>query len=62
MFTAESSPVLMNYIREYQLERGVARADVYTVTMYIMAGLLLVGLVWNSLVRQGRRRSLMAQA
>jgi MFS family permease len=54
-------PVLVNYIREYQIEHGVARADAYTVTMYIMAGLLLVGLVCNALVRQGRRRSLMAQ-
>jgi MFS family permease len=56
-----AGPVLVNYIREYQIEHGVARADAYTVTMYIMAGLLLVGLVCNSLVRQERRRSLMGQ-
>jgi MFS family permease len=56
-----AGPVLVNYIREYQIEHGVARADAYTVTMYIMAGLLLVGLVCNSLVRQERRRSLTAQ-
>ncbi len=49
------------FSREYQIEHGVARADAYTVTMYVMAGLLVVGLVCNSLVRQGRRRSLMAQ-
>jgi hypothetical protein len=56
-----AGPVLVNYIREYQINHGVARADAYTVTMYIMAGLLLVGLVCNSLVRQQRRRILLAQ-
>jgi MFS family permease len=49
-----AGPVLVNYIRENQIAHGVARADAYTVTMYIMAGLLLVGLVCNSLVRQRR--------
>jgi MFS family permease len=47
-----AGPVLVNYIREYQIGHGVARADAYTVTMYIMAGLLLVGLVCNALVRR----------
>jgi MFS family permease len=40
-------PVLVNYIRQYQIDQGVAKADAYTVTMYIMAGLLAVGLVLN---------------
>jgi MFS family permease len=40
-------PVLVNYIREYQLEHGVARADAYSITMYILAGLLGVGFVCN---------------
>ncbi|MGH8728778.1 MAG: L-lactate MFS transporter [Burkholderiales bacterium] len=44
-------PVLVNYIREYQIEQGVAKADAYTVTMYIMASLLLVGFVCNFLMR-----------
>ncbi|MNE54020.1 Major Facilitator Superfamily protein [compost metagenome] len=44
-------PVLVNYIREYQIEQGVAKADAYTVTMYIMAGLLVVGFICNLLVR-----------
>ncbi|OJX79368.1 OFA family MFS transporter [Magnetospirillum sp. 64-120] len=43
-------PVLVNYIREYQLEHGVARADVYNITMYILAGLLALGFVCNWLV------------
>ncbi|RFC65391.1 MFS transporter [Fulvimarina endophytica] len=40
-------PVLVNYIREFQISSGVAPADAYTVTMYIMAGLLAVGFVLN---------------
>jgi len=46
-----AGPVLVNYIREFQLEHGVARTDAYTVTMYIMAGLLIIGFVCNLLVR-----------
>jgi len=44
-------PVLVNYIREYQLDHGMARASVYNVTMYILAGLLAVGFICNWLVR-----------
>lgn len=44
-------PVLVNYIREFQIEQGVAKADAYNVTMYIMAGILLVGFVCNLLIR-----------
>ena len=43
-------PVLVNYIREYQLDHGVARADAYSITMYILAGLLLLGCLCNFLV------------
>ena len=44
-------PVIVNYIREYQLNHGVAHAQVYTITMYILAGILVVGLICNILVR-----------
>ena len=44
-------PVIVNYLREYQLSHGVARADAYTITMYILAGLLIAGFVCNWLVR-----------
>ncbi len=40
-------PVLVNYIRQYQIDHGVAKSDAYEITMYIMAGLLLVGFVCN---------------
>jgi hypothetical protein len=44
-------PVLVTNIREYQLNHGVPRAQVYSITMYILAGLLALGLLCNWLVR-----------
>jgi MFS family permease len=44
-------PVLVNYIREFQIARGVPKAQAYDVTMYILAGLLVVGFICNLLVR-----------
>jgi len=43
-------PVLVDYIRQYQISNGVDKADAYSVTMYIMAGLLALGAVCNYLV------------
>ena len=40
-------PVLVNYIRQYQIDNGVPKAQAYSVTMYIMCGLLLVGFLCN---------------
>jgi MFS family permease len=50
-------PVLVNYIREYEIAHGVAKADAYTTTMHIMAGLLVLGFVCNLLVRPVDRRN-----
>jgi MFS family permease len=44
-------PLLVNSIRQYEINHGVAKADAYTVTMYIMAGLLAIGFVCNLMVR-----------
>ena len=44
-------PVLVNYMREYRIAHGVAKADAYGVTMYVMAGLLMVGFVANARLR-----------
>jgi MFS family permease len=44
-------PVLVNYIREFQLSRGVAPSDAYIVTMYVLAALLAIGFVCNLAVR-----------
>ena len=44
-------PVLVNYIREYNITHGVPKAQAYNVTMYIMAGLLVIGFLCNLLVK-----------
>jgi MFS family permease len=49
-------PVLVNYIRQYQIDRGVATAQAYSITMYIMCGLLLAGLLCNLAMREVNER------
>ncbi len=44
-------PVLVNYIREYQISNGVPKAQAYDITMYILASMLIVGLICNFFVR-----------
>ena len=44
-------PVVVNYMREYQLGLGIPREQVYNQTMYILTGMLVIGLVCNLMVR-----------
>ena len=44
-------PVLVNYIREFQIARGVAPSDSYTFTMYVLVAMLGMGLLCNLAVR-----------
>jgi MFS family permease len=44
-------PVLVNYIREFQIESGIPKDQAYNVTMYIMAGLLVVAFFANLAVK-----------
>jgi MFS family permease len=44
-------PVLVNYIRQYNVDHGVPAAQAYNITMYVMAGLLVVGFVCNACIR-----------
>jgi MFS family permease len=44
-------PVVVNYIREFQINAGVPRAQVYDFTMYILAGMLVVGFICNLLIK-----------
>lgn len=43
-------PVVVNYMREYQLALGLEPAQVYNQTMYILSGLLAVGFLVNMFV------------
>jgi hypothetical protein len=44
-------PVVVNYIREAQLAAGVPRDQLYNFTMYILCGMLVVGLICNFLIK-----------
>ncbi|MFZ2449777.1 MAG: OFA family MFS transporter [Methylovulum miyakonense] len=44
-------PVIVNYMREYQLSLGLPREQIYNQTMMILAGMLMLGLLCNLLVR-----------
>jgi len=53
-------PVLVNYIREYQIDRGVPAAQAYNVTMFVLAGLLVVGFFCDLAVRPVAERYYMS--
>jgi MFS family permease len=44
-------PLVVAYIREAQIAAGVPRATVYDFTMYILAGMLVVGFICNALIK-----------
>jgi MFS family permease len=44
-------PVLVNYIRQSQIDHGVPKAQAYSVTMYIMCALLFIGFLCNLFMR-----------
>ncbi len=52
-------PVVVGYMREYQLAHGSPPSQVYNTTMYILAGMLVLGLICNLLVRPVAARHFM---
>lgn len=44
-------PYLVGTFRQYQLDHGVPKAQVYSTTMFVLAGLLALGFLCNLLVR-----------
>ncbi|UDL94204.1 OFA family MFS transporter [Lichenihabitans sp. PAMC28606] len=53
-------PVVVNYIREAQIANGLTGSMLYSRTMYILAGMLVIGFVANLLVRPLSDRWFMA--
>ena len=49
-------PVLVNYIRQYNITHGVEKAQAYNVTMYVMAVLLVIGFLCNFLLKAVHER------
>jgi MFS family permease len=54
-------PVLVNYVREFQISHGVAASNAYTFTMYVLVAFLGVGLICNLAVRPVDRRLFTAE-
>lgn len=44
-------PIVVNYVREYQIGRGAPKEVAYDFSMYIMAGVLVVGFFCNLAIR-----------
>ena len=44
-------PVVVNYIREFQLQAGVPRDQLYNTTMYILCAMLIAGLICNYMIK-----------
>ncbi|AVF53842.1 nitrate/nitrite transporter NarK [Pseudomonas sp. URIL14HWK12:I3] len=55
-------PVLITYLRESQLAAGVERAAAYDMTLYILAGLLVLGFICNVLIRPVADKYFMSDA
>jgi MFS family permease len=51
-------PVLVNYIRQFQIDHGVPKYQAYNITMYIMAGLLVIAFFANLAVKPVAQRYL----
>jgi MFS family permease len=45
-------PSLITYLREQQLKAGVPSSETYTLTMYVMVGILALGFIANILVTE----------
>jgi MFS family permease len=55
-------PVVVNYIREFQLAAGVKPDQLYNTTMYILCAMLIVGLICNYLIKPVDAKWHMAEA
>lgn len=55
-------PALIAGIRQFQIDHGVASGRVYDITLYLMAFLLLCGLVCNFFVKPVDRKHWMSDA
>ena len=44
-------PVVVNYLREFEMATGVAQENAYDLTMYVLAAMLVAGLIANQMVK-----------
>jgi MFS family permease len=55
-------PIVVTWMRDYQLSLGIPKAQVYNQTMYILVGMLAIGLICNLLVTPVSRKYFMTDA
>jgi MFS family permease len=55
-------PVVVNYIREFQLAAGVHRDKLYDSTMYVLCAMLVAGLICNYLIKPVASKWYMSEA
>jgi MFS family permease len=55
-------PVVVNYLREFQLAAGVPRDQLYNSTMYVLCAMLIAGLICNYLVKPVNSKWHMSEA
>jgi MFS family permease len=55
-------PVIVNYMRDYQLAHGIPRAQVYDTTAYILCVLLAIAVVCNWLIKPVAEKHYMTDA
>jgi MFS family permease len=55
-------PVVVNYLREFQLAAGVPRDQLYNSTMYILCAMLVAGFICNYLVKPVAPKWYMSEA
>jgi MFS family permease len=54
-------PVLVNYIRQYEVDRHVPKSEAYNATMYVMACLLVIGFFCNLAIKEVDKRHHMVE-
>jgi len=55
-------PVVVNYLREFQLAAGVPRDKLYDSTMYVLCAMLIAGLICNYFVKPVASKWYMSEA
>lgn len=55
-------PVVVNYMREYQISLGLPRETVYNQTMTVLAAMLAIGFICNALIKPVDRKWFMTDA
>jgi MFS family permease len=55
-------PVVVNYLREFQLAAGVPRDQLYNSTMYVLCSMLVAGLICNFLIKPVNPKWYMSEA